>query len=94
MTISSTTIDKTFAGFLQSPEGQAALGPDLAARLEPAASIIVSLPSLLKWARERHPEMYPPQDWRNPLPVSTAPLGSKAMKGIWSKFLAWKEAGE
>jgi len=35
--------------------------------------------------------MYPPQDWRNPLPVSTAPFGSTAMKSIWSKYLSWKE---
>jgi hypothetical protein len=36
--------------------------------------------------------MFPPQDWRNPLSVSSAPFGSVAMRDIWAKYLAWREA--
>jgi hypothetical protein len=86
------TVDKTFTSFLRSQQGQAACGEDLISRLTPSASAITSLPALLRWSRERHPSMFPPQDWRAPLPVSQAPFGSTAMKGIWAKFLAWREA--
>jgi len=84
--------DRSFASFLQSQEAQTACGEELVARLAPSASTIASLSSLLKWARERHPDQYPPQDWRQPLPMSAAPFGSTAVKGIWARYLVWKEA--
>jgi len=83
--------ERTFASFLASAEGQEVCTEDLINRLKSSANGINSLPALLRWSRERHPSMYPPQDWRNPLPVSTAPFGSTAMKSIWSKYLSWKE---
>ena len=83
--------DRSFASFLQTQEGQSACGEELVARLMPSANTITSLPSLLRWSRERHPEMFPPQDWRQPLPVSQAPYGSTRMKAVWSKFLLWRE---
>jgi len=86
------TVDKSFANFLRSRQAQSICGEDLIARLMPSANTITSLPALLRWSRERHPEMFPPQDWRAPLPVSQAPFGSTAMKLIWSKFLLWREA--
>jgi len=84
--------DKTFASFLASAEAQSVAGEDLIARLKSSANAINSLPALLRWSRERHPEMFPPQDWRQPLPVSQAPYGATAMKKIWSAFLSWREA--
>jgi len=89
-------VDKTFAAFLRSPPGIAACGgTDLGARLTHTdAAKIISLSALLRWAKERHPDQYPPQDWRSPLPASTAPHGSMAMRAIWAKFLSWPEGGQ
>jgi hypothetical protein len=84
--------DRSFATFLQSQQGQSACGEDLINRLTPAAASITSLPGLLRWARERHPDQYPAQDWRAPLPISAAPYGSQAVKKIWARYLQWKEA--
>jgi hypothetical protein len=80
-----------FAAFLTSAAGQAACGSELIARLWPSAASITSLPNLLRWARERHPDQYPAQDWRAPLSKSAAPYGSQAVKGIWSRYLQWRE---
>jgi len=85
-------VDTSFAAFLRTAAGQGACGEDLIARLMPLAGTINSLPGLLRWARERHPEMFPAQDWRAPLPISAAPFGSQAMKRIWSRYLQWREA--
>jgi hypothetical protein len=84
-------VDRSFAAFLRTVAGQNACG-DLIARLMPSAGNITSLPGLLRWARERHPDQYPAQDWRAPLPISAAPFGSQAVKKIWSQYLQWKEA--
>jgi hypothetical protein len=85
--------EKSFAAFLQSPQGQAACGnTDITARMAPAVAVnITNLTALLRWARERHPDQYPAGDFRSPLSTSAAPYGSKAMKRIWAKFLAWAE---
>jgi len=85
-------VDTSFAAFLKSAEGQAACGSELIARLSLSAASITSLPNLLRWARERHPDQYPAQDWRAPPSKSAAPYGSQAVKGIWSRYLQWKEA--
>src|SRR6516225_19284 len=85
------TVDGSFTAFLKTVQAQLICGEDLIPRLMPSANAINSLPSLLRWSRERHPEMFPPQDWRQPLPVSQAPFGSQRMKVIWSKFLLWRE---
>ena len=84
--------DKSFAAFLRSPQGQAACGgTDLVARLSPAAANITTQHTLLRWAQERFPDQYPAQNWRAPPPISAAPYGSTAVKGIWARYLAWKE---
>jgi hypothetical protein len=85
-------VDRSFAAFLRTAAGQAACGSDLISRLSPSAGTITTLPGLLRWARERHPDQYPAQDWRAPLPTSAAPFGSQAMKRIWAAFLKWREA--
>jgi len=85
-------VDTSFAAFLRTAAGQGACGEELIARLMPSAGTITSLPGLLRWARERHPEMFPAQDWRAPLSISAAPFGSQAMKRIWAAFLKWREA--
>ena len=85
-------VDTSFAAFLRTAEGQDACGSGLTSRLPPAAGTIISLSGLLRWARERHPDQYPAQDWRAPLPTSAAPFGSQAMKRIWAAFLKWREA--
>jgi hypothetical protein len=86
--------DRSFAGFLKSAQGQAACGSDLIARLMPSAGNITTQHALLQWARERHPDQYPPEDWRAPPPKSVAPYGSRVVKAIWAAYLAWKEIGE
>jgi hypothetical protein len=60
-------------------------------RLAGAGAGITTLAGLLRWARERYPEQYPAQDWRSPLPASTAPFGTMAIKKVWASFLQWKE---
>ena len=88
---SAATVDRSFTAFLKTEQAQSICGEDLIARLTPSAGTITSLPALLRWSRERHPEMFPPQDWRQSLPVSQAPYGSTRMKAVWSKFLLWRE---
>jgi hypothetical protein len=90
-TTAAAAADRSFAAFLRTAQAQNACGEDLIARLSPAATSITSLPALLRWSRERHPEMFPPQDWRQPLSTAQAPYGSTRMKVIWSKFLLWRE---
>jgi len=86
-------VDTSFAAFLRTAAGENACGDqELVDRLTPSAGTISSLSGLLRWSRERNPQMFPAQDWRAPLPISAAPLGSQAMKQIWAEYLKWKEA--
>jgi|SRR5215813_11081013 len=85
-------VDTSFAAFLKTAEGQAACGEGLAKRLMPSAASITNLNRLLRWARERHPDQYPSDDFRSPPTERLAPFGSRRMKQIWAAFLKWKEA--
>jgi len=84
--------DTSFAAFLESVEGQNACGKELADRLKPSAGTITTQHALIRFAKERWPDQYGPQDWRQPPPIASAPFGSQAMKRIWAAYLAWKEA--
>src|SRR5258708_10590816 len=82
--------DKTFAAFLRTAEGRTACG-DLASRLTPSAAAITTQHALLSWARQRWPDEFGTQDWRNPPPIEAAPHGSKSVRRIWSRFLRLAE---
>ena len=86
-------VDRSFAAFVRTAQGQSACGEDLIARLTPSAGNIASLPQLLRWARERFPDQHGPEDWRAPPSIANAPYGSRSMRAVWAKFLSWAEGG-
>ena len=88
----SGAADTSFAAFVESVEGQNACGKELADRLKPSAGTITTRNTLLQFAKERWPDQYGPQDWRQPPSIANAPFGSLRMKQIWAAFLRWKEA--
>ena len=72
----------SFSTFLRTTEGRWG-SPEMYERL--LAADICSLPALLRWTRERYPEMY-----KNFHFMSEC-TGREAIQKLWAEYLKWDE---
>ena len=74
---------KSFSTFLRTTEGRRWGSTMMYERL--LAADIRSLPALLRWTRERYPEMYKNYHFMADC------TGREAMQKLWAEYLEWSE---